>query len=134
MAFSPLPLDLVAIRTFFLTLKKVLFSLVVHPFSPPPPPLSGRATNKRIFFCDFLKYILNPGEHQWSGDGVVGIKDLQFEQSFSFSCKLDSRVSSSNLAAGTNGKPFIDSLSGCLVRTGQDNVVSQILRIKFKVR
>ena len=35
-AFSPPPLGLVAIGTFFLTIKKNLFSLVAHPFSPPP--------------------------------------------------------------------------------------------------
>ena len=34
---APPPLGLVAIGTFFFTLKKVIFSLVAHPFSPLPP-------------------------------------------------------------------------------------------------
>ena len=55
-AFSnPPPLRLVAIGTFFLTLKKVFFSLVAHPFSPPYP-LSGPATKKRTFFAASLTH------------------------------------------------------------------------------
>ena len=46
-------LGLVAIGTFFLTLKKIIFSLVAHPFSPPPP-LSGPTTKKRTFFAASL--------------------------------------------------------------------------------
>ena len=42
LAPRPLPSALVAIGNFFLTLKRVIFSLVAHPFSPPPP-LSGPA-------------------------------------------------------------------------------------------
>ena len=37
---------------FLLILKKVLFILVAHPFSPPPP-LSGPVTKKRTFFGGF---------------------------------------------------------------------------------
>ena len=48
------PLDLVAYRNFFSFIKeKVRFSLVAHPFSPPPP-LSGPATKKRTFFAASL--------------------------------------------------------------------------------
>ena len=54
-AFSPPPLGLMAIGTFFLT-KKVIFSSVAHPFSPSPP-LSGPATKKRTFFSASLSRI-----------------------------------------------------------------------------
>ena len=46
-AFSPTPLSLVVMGTFFLTLL-VLFSLVAHPFSPPPL-LVARPLRKDLF-------------------------------------------------------------------------------------
>ena len=62
---APHPLGLVAIGTFFHTLKKVLFSLVAHPFSPHPP-LSVPATKKIIFFTASLinrYYLLQDSDH-----------------------------------------------------------------------
>ena len=44
-------LGLVAIGTFFLTIKRVLFPLVAHPFSPLPL-LMARPLRKD-FFCGF---------------------------------------------------------------------------------
>ena len=53
-AFSPPPLGLLAIGTFFLTLKKVLFPLVAHPFSPPTL-LAARPLRKELFLL--LPYV-----------------------------------------------------------------------------
>ena len=49
-ACSPPPLSLVAIGTFFLTLKKNHFSLVEQPFSPPPL-LVARPLRIELFLC-----------------------------------------------------------------------------------
>ena len=46
-------------KSSFLTLKKVILSLVEHPFSPPPSPrLSGPASEKITFFAASLRIIL----------------------------------------------------------------------------
>ena len=52
-AFSPPPSRLGGHRNFLPYIKKVFFSLVAHPFSPPAP-LSGRATQKITFFAASL--------------------------------------------------------------------------------
>ena len=44
----PPPIGLVAIGTFFPTLKKVIFSLVAHPFSPSPL-LVARPIRRELF-------------------------------------------------------------------------------------
>ena len=50
-AFSPSPLGFVAIGIFFLTFKKVLFSLVAHHFSALPPFfLVARPLRRELFF------------------------------------------------------------------------------------